>query len=288
MKEAIDSLATQPEALNEFQQATTNLLHSSIDAMVSFVPKFIILAILFFVGLRLINLLVRVVKSIMAKRGVDPSVIRFVAMITGILCRIFLILTIINHLGIAVTSFIAMLGAAGLAVGMALQGTLQNFAGGIIILILKPFKTGDDIEYLNQRGIVKEIRLFNTVIEKAGTNENVIVPNGSISSNTVTNWTKERNRRIDISFGVGYGSDLSHIKQMIVAETNKDQRIVCCDQTLVLVTNLGDNAVIMELRTWVRPGDYLQTRSDLIELIYNKLNEHNIDIPFPQVTIHQK
>ncbi len=263
------------------------VLHNTLKSILEYLPKLAFALISFFVLWKVITLILKFVRKTLTKREIDLSVVNFVTLMISVLLRIVLILGLVNYLGFEVTSLVAMIGAAGLAIGLALQGTLQNFAGGVIILILKPFKTGDDVEFGGDRGIVKEVQLFCTVIEKHGTNENLIVPNSSISSSSLINWSSERNRRIDLPFGVAYGSDLKQVKQLIIENAIKDPRVVNPENTTILVTELADNSVNFELKVWVKPADFLTVRSDMMEMVYNTLNENNIDIPFPQLTIHK-
>ena len=180
-----------------------------------------------------------------------------------------------------------MLGATGLAVGLALQGTLQNFAGGIIILVLKPFRVGDYIEFGGQKGTVIDIRMFDTKIDKLTTNEQVIIPNSIIASSTLINWRLERERRVELSFGIAYGESIDKTRKVILDMAVKDDRVLSTSPTVV-VTSLGDSSVNLELRVWVKPQDAFDIKVDMLENIYNILNENNIPIPFPQLDVKIK
>lgn len=275
-------------AMSEIDIATKAVIHDTITSIIGFIPKFIFLVIILFVGLKVIKIASKILAKFMRRREVDDSVIKFVVLMVEIVFKLILIISIIKYLGIETTSFVAMIGASALAIGMALQGSLQNFAGGVIILILKPFKTGDDVEFSGQRGVVKEVQLFSTIIEKFATNENVIIPNSAISSSIITNWSKERDRRVDVMFSVAYGENLEIVKSLVKDKINSDSRIINTSNTVIFVNALADSSVNLELRTWVHPDDYLQARSDFLESIYNTLNEHNIEIPFPNITVHSK
>lgn len=272
----------------ENSKITKELINDTLNSFTDFLPKLIFALIIFVISYKLINVLTKVLRKILTKRKIDPSVVKFISLLVSISIKMILLISIISYLGIEITSLIAIIGAAGLAIGLALQGTLQNFAGGVIILILKPFKTGDDIEFGGERGIVKEIQLFSTIIEKYGTNENLIIPNSTISSNPVTNWSRYRDRRIDIIFGIGYGSDLKTVKNIIINAVNKDERVTNKIETIIYIKELANSSIDLELRVWGNPTNYFDMRSDMIELIYNTLNENNIEIPFPQLTIHSK
>lgn len=275
------------EMIIEKSHISETLVIDAITAFAEYLPKLFFAIVLFFICLKLINILVRSVKKIITARDVDHSVVKFIGLIISISLKLTALISLATYLGFETTSLVAMLGAAGLAIGLALQGTLQNFAGGVIILVLKPFKTGDDVEFGGERGTVKEVQLFSTIIEKFGTNEDLVIPNSTISSSALTNWNKERSRRIDITFGVGYGTNLKVAKDLIIKAANSDKRAITQELTTVFVTELADSSVNLELRVWCDPAEYLDVRSDMVELIYNTLNENNIDIPFPQLTIHK-
>lgn len=263
------------------------IIIDAISSFAAFLPKLLFALLLFYVSLKLINLLVKSIRKVMLIRGVDISVVKFIGILISISLKLVAIISLASYLGFKTTSLVAMLGAAGLAIGLALQGTLQNFAGGVIILVLKPFKTGDDVEFGGERGIVKEVQLFSTIIEKFGTNEDLVIPNSTISSSALTNWNKERSRRIDILFGVSYGTDLKFVRDILIKVANSDKRTETPELTVVYTKELADSSVNLELRVWCDPIDYLEMRSDMIELVYNTLNENNIEIPFPQLTIHK-
>ena len=264
------------------------IMDKFMQALTDFIPNLVGALILLFIGLKVIKILGSMLTKLMNRSKADTAVVRFVSTTVKILLRFILILAVIQKIGIETTSFIAMLGAAGLAVGMALQGTLQNFAGGIIILLLKPFKIGDDVEFGGQRGIVKDIQIFNTIIYKLGTNEILIVPNSNISSSILINWSTERERRIEVTFGIAYGEEIEAARKAVLDMAAADGRILPDPAPIIYISQLADSSVNLELRVWVHPADYLDVRSDILEGIYNTLNKKNISIPFPQLTIHME
>ena len=265
---------------------TSTFVESNMSTLETFLPKLIFSIIFLFVGLKLIKFILNVLTKVLDKKQTDVSVVKFSTILLSIILKFVLFISIIGYLGIETTSMVAMAGAVGLAVGLALQGTLQNFAGGVIILVLKPFKTGDAVEFGGAKGVVREVQLFSTVIEKYGSNEILIIPNSSITSNILVNLAADRNRRADIDFGVAYGTDLQAVKDVLIPIVNSDSRVVNPADTLIYTTQLADSSVNMQLRVWCTPDDYFDFRSDMYEVVYNTLNKNNIEIPFPQITIH--
>lgn len=260
---------------------------SQLLEFLRFIPTIIYAFVILFIGFKLVNIFVKMLNVILHRRMIDESVIGFTLTIAKVVLRIILILIFIGILGFETTALITMLGATGLAVGLALQGTLQNFAGGIIILVLKPFKLGDLIEFGGQKGTVINIRMFDTKIDKLTTNEQVIIPNSIIASSTLINWRLERERRVELSFGIAYGQSIEKTRRVILDMALKDKRLLATPPTVV-VTSLGDSSVNLELRVWVRPQDAFDIKVDMLEDIYNILNENNIPIPFPQLDVQIK
>ena len=230
--------------------------------------------IVFLVGRLVINLLNKLVRKILSKRDIDPSVKTFVGSLVG-------------ALGVQTTSFAALLASAGVAVGMALSGNLSNFAGGLIILLFKPYKVGDYIEAQGVGGTVKEVQMFHTVL---GTVDNkvIYIPNGSLSSGVVTNFSNQTTRRVDWTFGVEYGSDYEKVKQVIESVLAKDSRILSEPAApFIALTALADSSVNVVVRVWVNSSDYWGVYFDINKNIYATFNEVGIGFPFPQLTVHQ-
>ncbi len=276
------------DANNDITKIVNHTVEKYLESFFDFLPKLVFTLVLLFILWKITNVIVKIVRNILQKRELDHSVNQFICRLVNISLKIIICISVATILGFEVTSLIAMIGAAGLAIGLALQGALQNFAGGVIILILKPFKTGDDVEFGGQRGAVKEVQLFSTVIEKFVTNEVVIVPNSAISSNTLTNWSRERDRRIDIPFGVAYGSNVEQIREILTKAADNYKLRLPEHKSEVSTTALGSSSVDMLLKVWVNPANYFEAHSDLVEMVYNELNKNNIEIPFPQVVVTKK
>ena len=235
--------------------------------------------IVFLVGRLVINLLNKLVRKILSKRDIDPSVKTFVGSL--------LIISVVGALGVQTTSFAALLASAGVAVGMALSGNLSNFAGGLIILLFKPYMVRDYIEAQGVGGTVKEVQMFHTVL---GTVDNkvIYIPNGSLSSGVVTNFSNQTTRRVDWTFGVEYGSDYEKVKQVIESVLAKDSRILSEPAApFIALTALADSSVNVVVRVWVNSSDYWGVYFDINKNIYATFNEVGIGFPFPQLTVHQ-
>ena len=236
---------------------------------------------------QVINLLNKLVRKILSKRDIDPSVKTFVGSLVNVSLTILLIISVVGALGVQTTSFAALLASAGVAVGMALSGNLSNFAGGLIILLFKPYKVGDYIEAQGVGGTVKEVQMFHTVL---GTVDNkvIYIPNGSLSSGVVTNFSNQTTRRVDWTFGVEYGSDYEKVKQVIESVLAKDSRILSEPAApFIALTALADSSVNVVVRVWVNSSDYWGVYFDINKNIYATFNEVGIGFPFPQLTVHQ-
>ena len=271
-------------------EASTKL-EDAISSMVEHGSKFdytIIKAIIvFLVGRLVINLLNKLVRKILSKRDIDPSVKTFVGSLVNVSLTILLIISVVGALGVQTTSFAALLASAGVAVGMALSGNLSNFAGGLIILLFKPYKVGDYIEAQGVGGTVKEVQMFHTVL---GTVDNkvIYIPNGSLSSGVVTNFSNQTTRRVDWTFGVEYGSENEKVKQEIESVLAKDSRILSEPAApFIALTALADSSVNVVVRVWVNSSDYWGVYFDINKNIYATFNEVCIGFPFPQLTVHQ-
>ena len=237
------------------------------------------------IGLWIIKKLTSSVNSIMLKRKFDESLRPFLVSLINTILKILLVISVMSMLGIEMTSFIAILGAAGLAVGMALSGTLQNFAGGVMILIFKPFKVGDFIEAQGHMGVVKEIQIFNTILTTVD-NKTIIIPNGGLSTNSMVNFSSQDTRRVDFVFGIGYGDDLEKAKSIIIDIANADKRVLQDPEPFARLSELGDSSVNITTRLWVKPDDYWDVYFDTMEAVYNQFNNQGINIPFPQMDVH--
>ncbi|SEF62191.1 MULTISPECIES: mechanosensitive ion channel family protein [Parabacteroides] len=243
--------------------------------------------LVFIVGRLVINLINKLVRRILNKRDIDLSVKTFVGSLVNVVLTILLIISVVGALGVQTTSFAALLASAGVAVGMALSGNLSNFAGGLIILLFKPYKVGDYIEAQNVGGTVKEIQIFHTVLSTAD-NKIIYIPNGSLSSGVVTNFSHQTSRRVDWTFGVEYGSDFEKVKSVIESVLAKDSRILSDPAApFIALTALADSSVNIVVRVWVKSADYWGVYFDINQAIYATFNAEGIGFPFPQLTVHQ-
>ncbi|WP_152286096.1 mechanosensitive ion channel family protein [Flavicella marina] len=225
--------------------------------------------------------------KVMDKSKTDASLKPFLKSIVGVILKVLLVITVLTMLGIEMTSFVAILGAAGLAVGMALSGTLQNFAGGVMILVFKPYKVGDFIDAQGYQGVVSEIQIFNTIL-KTLDNKVIIIPNGGLSTSSMTNYSVEKYRRVDFTFGVGYGDSTTKTKEVLNGLIAADKRILSggAHDPFVAVSGLGDSSVDFVVRVWVNAEDYWGVFFDMNENVYNTFNKEGLNIPYPQMDVH--
>ncbi len=237
------------------------------------------------VGLWVIKAIMKGIRKTMEKRDMDESLKPFLLSMISMLLKIMLVISVLTMLGIQMTSFIAILGAAGLAVGMALSGTLQNFAGGVMILIFKPFKVGDFIEAQGYMGAVKEIQIFITILTTPD-NKTVVIPNGGLSTGSLINYSAEPTRRVDWSFGIAYGDDFDKAKDVILNMLKTDERILADPEPFVALGEMADSSVNITTRAWVKGEDYWGVFFDMNEKYYKEADKHGLSIPFPQLDVH--
>jgi len=224
-------------------------------------------------------------EKVMNKRQIDPTIVSFVSHLTYIALLVFVVIAALGQLGIQTTSFIAVLGAAGLAIGLALQGSLSNFAAGFLMIIFRPFKVGDFIEGAGVAGTVEAMQIFTTQLVTPG-NKTVIVPNASLTAGNITNYSAKGTRRIDLVMGISYGDDIDHAKKAISDVLAKDERILKDPVTTIGVVELADSSVNLAVRPWVKVEDYWNVYFDLTENIKKRLDSEGISIPFPQRDVH--
>ena len=255
------------------------------NIVATFGPKLIAAIIVLIVGLWLLKVIIKALDKTMNKKEVDPSLRSFIISLSGILLKIMLVISVLGMLGIQMTSFIAILGAAGLAVGMALTGTLQNFAGGVMILLFKPFKVGDVIDAQGYLGSVAEIQIFNTIL-KTPDNKTIIIPNAGLSNSSMVNYSTEEKRRVDWTFGIGYGDDVDKAKEVMKKLCDDDERILKEPEVFIAVSELADSSVNFVVRAWVNASDYWGVFFDMNEKIYKTFNNEGLNIPYPQMDVH--
>lgn len=215
----------------------------------------------------------------------DPSLAPFLKSLISAVLKVMLLISVIGMVGVEATSFVAVLGAMGLAIGLALQGTLQNFAGGVIILLLKPFKVGDVIDAQGYIGSVHSIQIFNTYL-KTPDNKTIIIPNGGLANSSMTNYSTEPRRRVDWTFGVGYGDSTEKTRETLMELIKADSRILSDPEPFIALSELGDSSVNFVVRVWVEASDYWGVNFDMNEKVYNKFNDAGLNIPYPQMDVH--
>jgi len=240
---------------------------------------------IFVIGRWLARMLLSVTDKMMTKTGMDPMLVRFVHSILNALLLLVIIIAALDQLGVNTTSFIALIGAAGLAVGLALQGSLQNFAAGVLLIVFRPFKVGHYVEVAGTGGVIEEIGIFSTRM-KTGDNREVIVPNGAIYSGIITNYSARDTRRIDMVFGIGYDADIRKAKEIMQGILDADERVLKEPEPLIAVAELADSSVNFNVRPWVNSADYWNVRFDVTEKIKLAFDAQGISIPFPQLDVH--
>ncbi len=257
----------------------------AIDFGFEYAPKLVGGIIVLIIGLWITRMVTKGVGKSLEKSKIDQSLVPFLKSLTNIALKALVAITVMGMIGIQMTSFVAILGAAGLAVGMALSGTLQNFAGGVIILILKPFKLGDFIEAQGYIGTVKEISIFSTMLNTAD-KKLVIIPNGPLSTGALINYSAEPTRRVDWTFGIAYGDDVENFKKAMNTFIAEDSRILKDPAPFMGLAALADSSVNFTVRVWVDGPDYWGVFFDMNEKVYTKFSDYNLNIPFPQMDVH--
>ncbi len=255
------------------------------DLAVQWAPKVLLALATLIVGLWLVTRVANLAMRAARGRGVDETVVAFIGSLLGWTLRVLLLLSVASTVGIETTSFVAIFGAAGLAVGLALQGSLSNFAGGVLILVFKPFKVGDVIEAQGHVGSVTKIEIFTTTLNNAQ-NRRIIIPNGPLSNGTIVNLTVEETLRVDLVIGVAYGADIEQTRQVLTKVVSADERVLAEPAPTIEVLELADNSVNFAVRPHVKTADYWPTYFALMSNIKKALDEAKIEIPFPQRDVH--
>ncbi len=225
------------------------------------------------------------VHMLLEKRTVDRTLHGFIGALVGVGLKVLLFVSVAGMIGVETTSFIALIGAAGLAVGLALQGSLANFAGGMLILMLRPFRAGEYIEAQGVAGTVDSIQIFHTIL-KSPDNKTIIVPNGSLSNGSVINYSRQPTRRVDLNIGIDYGDSVKQARDILLGLAHADERVRKDPEPVVWLVSLGDNSVNLSLRMWTKTEDYWGVYWSIIELAKERFDEQGITIPFPQRTVH--
>ena len=274
--------ATVPDGVDKLSFVFDKLVSFGISAGGHILTAIVV----FLVGKLIVNALNRLVARILEKRHVDTSVKTFLKSLTNILLTIILIISVIGALGINTTSFAALLASAGVAIGMALSGNLQNFAGGLIILLFKPYKVGDLIESQGVIGVVSEIQILHTIITTAD-NKVIYIPNGSLSSGVVINYSNKDTRRVEWTVGVEYGEDYTKVEQTVRDILAADSRVLKTPEPFIVLSALDASSVNVMIRVWVKSSDYWDVYFGINKKIYAVFNEKCSGFPFPQLTVHQ-
>lgn len=238
-----------------------------------------------FIGFWVAKALSKGVRKVMERKNTDPSLVGFISSLVSALIKTLVVVTAITQLGVEMTSFVAILGAAGLAIGMAFSGTLSNFAGGVMILLFKPFKVGDFVKIQGEEGIVKEVLIFNTILTTLD-NKVIIMANGAVANGTIINYTKADKRRVDWTFGVGYGDDFKVAKELLTKFAAEDDKILKDPDVFIGLGELGDSSVNISVRAWCKTEDYWDVFFKMNERVYNEFDSAGLSIPFPQMDVH--
>lgn len=268
-------------SVSQLQKVASTLLEQGTDLGISLLKAFLI----FIIGRFLIKLINKMVIKLLDKKDVAPAVRTFVGSLVNIVLILLLIISVIGALGIQTTSFAALIASAGVAIGMALSGNLSNFAGGLIILLFRPFKIGDYISTSNLGGTVTEIQIFHTILITPD-NIRVHVPNGVLSSGYINNYNVEK-RRVEWTFGVDYGEDFERVKKVLLEVLSKDSRIFTDPAYFIELTKLDASSVNVVVRVWTKSSDYWAVFFSINKEVYKAFNEAGIDFPYPQLTVHQ-
>ena len=261
------------------------IIEKGIDFIVTYGLKIVSAVLLLLIGNWLIKKVINIIRKISMKKHIDASLQNFLLSLVTWTLKIFLFITVLSQLGVATSSFVAIVGAAGLAIGLALQGSLANFAGGALIMLFKPYKLGDLIDAQGARGTVKEIQIFTTTL-LTPENKTVIIPNGALSNGNITNYTEEGCLRVDLVVGVAYNTDLKKAKKILMDVMNKHEHVLKNPAPSVMVLELADSSINIAVRPWVKPEHYWNVYSDVLEGTKEALDLANIEIPYPHMVLH--
>ena len=273
--------ATLPNLGITWDEVVTFLKTSAVDFGIALVTAIVI----FYVGRIVVRIVTKGLRKVMEARNVDMTLVTFISNLVNMILMVIVAIAAIGALGVQTTSFIAILGAAGLAVGLALQGSLSNFASGVLIIIFRPYKVGDWIEAAGISGSVVEVQILTTVL-KTGDNKQVIVPNSQIMGSIITNYSANDTRRVDLVVGVSYSDDLDKVRKTLEELVAADDRILDEPETKIAVSALADSSVNFVCRPWVKTDDYWGVLFDLTEAIKKRFDKEGISFPFPQREIH--
>lgn len=257
------------------------------EILIKFIPRLVGAILVLLVGLWVIRFIMNTIRRTFDRKKIDPSLIPFLSTLISILLKITLFISVIAMVGVKATSFLAIIGSAGLAIGLALQGTLQNFAGGVVLLILRPFRVGDVVDVQGFLGIIHEIRMFHTIIHTFD-KKVVYLPNGAVANSNMTNLSQQEDRRNEWTFGIAYGDNVKHAKEIIQQLIEDDERILTEPEPFIALHSLGNSSVNIVVRAWSKAENLWPVYFDMNEKVYNTFAEQGINIPFPQMDVHLK
>jgi len=255
-------------------------IDAGYNLLIIYTPKIIAAILIWIVGIWMIRIVLKGIRKAMDTRDYDISLKKFLLNLISWVLKIVLIVVVLGTVGIETTSFAAIIAATGLAIGLALQGSLANFAGGVLMMIFKPIKVGDYIEAQGEAGTVREIEIFTTKLNSPD-NKEIIIPNGKLSNDNIVNYSAMDMRRIDLDFGLGYNSDIKHVKDILMGQLKNHPLILKNPEPVVRLSELGDSAINFVVRPWVNTADYWAVRFDLMENIKEALDAAGIEIPYP-------
>lgn len=290
-EESVKEIATQPidvvEQVGNLMdlEKSSQLMDSGIELLMIYGPKILAAIAIFIIGKMVAKWIKRLVNRVMSKGNADPLIVGFTSSISYMAMMAFVIMATLGQVGIQTTSFIAILGAAGLAIGLALQGSLANFAAGFLLIIFRPFKVGDFIEAAGVTGKVNDIQIFTTTLT-TGDNKTIIVPNAKLGGDNITNYSTQATRRVDMTVGVSYDADLKEVRNILEDIVAKDERILKSPAHLIAVGELADNSVNFFVRVWVKSEDYWCVNFDTNETVKLRMDDAGIGIPYPQRDVH--
>ena len=281
-------LQNPKELMNVEVSSIDAAIESLVQSAINFGIKLVVAILIFGAGMWIANRITRSLKRIMEHRKFDASLQSFLGSFVNILLKVFVFIIVLTTVGVQMTSIVAVLGAASLAIGLAVQGTLQNFAGGVIILMLKPFRVGDTIETASGKvGVVKKIMMFTTELHTFD-NQVLFLPNGALANGIITNMSKGGDRRIDMDISISYGDSVDNARDVILDVLKKDKRVLKKPEPIVFVSALSDSAVVLSVRFWTSYENMFATRGDVMEKLYVALPKHKVHFPFPQIDVHMK
>lgn len=284
---AVNEAVNVPEAISGIASLTVSDIYDAVTSFaLTFVIKLVQVALIWFVGRWLGRRLINIVKAVMDRRGGNETVRGFLLSLIDVVIMLVLLIIIIGVIGIDTSSFIALFASAGVAVGMALSGTLQNFAGGVIILLFRPFKVGDFIEAQGVSGTVKEIQIFNTLVH-TGDNKVILLPNGPVSTGIINNYSREPKRRLDFTFSIAYGDDYEKAKEVLLRLIKEDSRVLDNPAApFVALSALGASSIDITVRVWCKQEDYWGIKFDLNKKVYEIFPKEGLNFPYQTLTLH--